>query len=317
MVNISLIVHSKNSQQVLAALIESTAWIEDRILVDMESTDATVSLAASSGFRIKAVKNHPRVDGVRNQFIEKAKFDWVLVLDSDEYLSEDAKDSITDLIESHQSQIDAFAIPRFNFIAGKIMKATGWYPDHQIRLFKKETVSWSDYNHVPPAVTNSCRLLYLRPPCLHIHHHNYDSITDVIKKQLHYAINQRYDYDFDFLEYIHKSYQNRITRNTPEQDGQVSSVLSVIMAWDAIMQGLIHWDRLDPKPDIQALLASPMFSENKYRNLQSEVMRLTAVNQQQGDQINMLLNCLPIKASRFIGGTFPTMKSVIKKFLLR
>jgi hypothetical protein len=89
------------------------------------------------------------------------------------------------------------------------------------------------------------------------------------------------------------------------------------MAWDSIIQGLIHWDRLDPKPDIQALLASPMFSENKYRNLQNEVMRLTAENLQQSNQINMLLNCLPIKASRFLGVTFPTVKSVIKKLVLR
>ena len=315
MVNISLIVHSKNAEKLLPALIQSTEWIQDRLLVDMQSSDQTVVLAESHGFRIETVENHPRVDGVRNKFIEKATYEWILVLDADEFLSEDAESIITNLIDEHSDKIDAFAIPRFNFIAGKIMEATSWYPDHQIRLFKKGVVSWSDHNHVSPSVCNPSKLFYLQPPCLHIHHHNYESVTDVIKRQLHYAINQNYDFDFNFMEYVQKSFQNLTTRNTPHQDGQLSTVLSVIMAWDSIIQGLIHWDRLDPKPDINALLGAPLYSEYKGTHQQKEVDRLTAVNKQQQEQINKFLNCLPIKTSRLLGNAFPTLKRLLKRLL--
>jgi glycosyltransferase involved in cell wall biosynthesis len=317
MVNISLIVHSKNAEKLLPALIASTEWIDDRMLVDMQSSDQSVALAERHCFRIETVENHPRVDGVRNKFIDKAKYEWVLVLDSDEFLPDDAEYLIPKLLEKYKDQIDAFAIPRFNFIAGTIMKATGWYPDHQIRLFKKGVVSWSDYNHVPPAVKDPGKLLFLQPPCLHIHHYNYDNITDVITRQLHYAINQNYDFDFNFMEYVQKSYQNLATRNSPEHDGQLSTVLSVIMAWDAIIQGLIHWDRLDPKPDINALLAAPLYSENRSSTLQKEVDRLSTINLQQQEQINTFLRCVPIRASRLLGSTFPTLKNLLKKVLMK
>ena len=74
-----------------------------------------------------------------------------------------------------------------------VMRGSGWYPDHQIRLFRKGTVRWSDTHHTPPQVTTGrARLMELRPPgCLHIHHRNYESLRHFAEKQLRYALEVR------------------------------------------------------------------------------------------------------------------------------
>ena len=65
-------------------------------------------------------------------------------LDSDEYLSEELIKEIKQIItigHSEQSEesseaCNGYLIPRQNYIFGKWIAYTGWYPDYQLRLFK-------------------------------------------------------------------------------------------------------------------------------------------------------------------------------------
>ena len=260
---LSCIIHTRNSAETLGKALESVAWADEIIVVDMESTDSTRAIAANYTQRILSTPVVPRVDGIRQQFLAEARHDWILVLDSDEYLAADARVNVANLLEQYGDQYDAFAIPRFNYIAGQIMRGSGWYPASQIRLFRKGTVRWSDANHQTPEVITG-RLLELQPPaCLHIHHRNYEDLRHFIRKQMDYALNDRYDPDpsaFDFSSYIAKAYENLATHQDTEQDGELSHALALIMAWDAVMRGLIHWDSLSPKPPLAMLTALPVAS---------------------------------------------------------
>jgi glycosyltransferase involved in cell wall biosynthesis len=202
---LSCIIHTRNSAETLDRALASVAWADDIIVVDMESTDSTRAVAAQYTQRILSTPIVPRVDGIRQQFLAEARHDWILVLDSDEHLAADAEANVTNLLEQYGDRYDAFAIPRFNYIAGQIMRGSGWYPAAQIRLFRKGTVRWPDANHQLPEVITG-RLLELEPPdCLHIHHRNYEDLRHFIHKQLDYALNDRYDSDpstFDFSSSI-------------------------------------------------------------------------------------------------------------------
>lgn len=262
---ISCIMHTCNSQATLEAALWSVTWVDELIIVDMGSADATLTIARKYTDRIFSTNKVPRVDGIRNDYLEKAENQWVLVLDSDEYLAADARDTIKKLIAEYGAHYDAFAIPRYNYIAGQIMRGSGWYPDHQIRLFRKGTVQWTDGIHISPRIISGHdRLMTLTPPsCLHIHHRNYEDLSHFITKQVTYAVNDHYDTNpetFHFDDYIACAYESLAFRRDPERDGDLSRALALIMAWDAIIRGLIHWDRLQPRPPLNDLVALPIKS---------------------------------------------------------
>ena len=260
---ISAIVHTRNSEATVEITLSSLLWADEIVVVDMARVDNTVEIARRFTQRIISIPEYPRVDGIRNRYLEVAEYEWILVLDSDEFLAADAPEALRGLIESKGAKFDAFALPRYNTIAGQIMPTGPWYPDHQIRLFRKNTVRWPDSIHVlPEVVTGRHRLCELTPPdCPHIHHRNYSSLQDFILRQVEYALHDDYDADprsFDFSATIARAYEALAFCDDRENGGDLSHALSLVMAWDAIIRGLIHWERLDKKPSLGLLAALPV-----------------------------------------------------------
>jgi glycosyltransferase involved in cell wall biosynthesis len=262
---VSAMVYTLDSERTLEKTLQSLTWVDELIVVDMGSTDLTLEIAARYAANIRMIPKAPRIDGVRNAALDFASHPWVLVVDSDEYLAEDAGEVLREYIHKYGARYDAFALPRFNTIAGQIMRGSLWYPDHQIRLFKKGTVQWSDTTHrLPVVTTGSHRLHYLKPPhCPHLHHRNYENLRHFIRKQLDYALTDNFDSDpegFDFSAYVARAYENLAVRCDPDRDGDLSHALSLIMAWDEIVRGLIHWDLLERGPILGYLKALPVAS---------------------------------------------------------
>lgn len=259
------IVHTHNRTDVLDRTLGSLRWVDELIVADMQSDDETLGIARRHDARIVTMDSSPRVDGVRNRVIEVATQPWVLVLDSDEWLADDAEPGIIELLAKHGDRFDAFSLPRYNYVGDQRMLGTPWYPDNQIRLFRRGTVRWPDAVHQPPDVTTGwSRLKELRPPgCLHIHHRNYRDLRDFVCRQLEYALNDRYDDDparFDFGAYAARAHENLALRRSPEEDGDLSEALAMIMAWDSVIRGLIHWEALDRKPPLEAVQCLPVAS---------------------------------------------------------
>lgn len=260
---LSIITHTRNSGRTLGKLLATTKWADEHIVVDMQSNDDTAAIAQEAGCRLITIEPHDAVDEVRNTYLAEAQYDWVFVLDSDEHLADDAQACIMDLLETYQGSYDAFAIPRFNLIAGNIMRGSGWYPDHQIRLFKRGVVSWPGGHHGRPIVkTGQDRVLWLEEPHnLHIHHNNYLNLASLIEKQVHYALTDTYDQDgstYDFGDYISRAYEQFNTRSKDQNDGDLSSALATVMAWDQVMRGLIHWEKLGKSAPLDNAFSLPV-----------------------------------------------------------
>src|SRR3989339_511990 len=88
------------------------------------------------------------VEPARNFAVSKAKNEWIILLDPDEELPESLKLFLKKEIKDPQA--DYYRIPRKNIIFGKWMKHTGWWPDMNIRFFKKDHVSWNNVIHGVP-----------------------------------------------------------------------------------------------------------------------------------------------------------------------
>lgn len=302
---ISAIVHTCNSEATLARCLESIAWVDELMVVDMESNDQSLKIAEKFGAIVHSCKPVPRVDGIRNHFVGMAHGPWILVVDSDEYLPDDGEKLVRNLVIDSKGLYDAFSIPRYNYIAGQIMRGSGWYPDHQIRLFKKGAIIWKDSNHYPPhPVSDKIKVKSLSSPdCLHLHHFNYENISQFIQKQLLYALNNDYELDpdsYNFQDYLAKSYEEFSRIHDPVRDGDLSRALALIMAWDCLIQGLIHWDRLEQRPSLGEAF-----------NLPISAVRLPVSFARKGDNLNDKLKRLERIENNFIWKSFVFLKQFL------
>ena len=273
-VPISLLVFTRNSAATLPLLLQTTRWAAERVVVDMQSTDGTVELCQTAGCRVISIAPTFAVDAIRNDYLGELASEWTLVLDSDEHLSADAPEALVELVEKHGDAFDAFAMPRYNSIAGQVVQGGQFYPDQQIRLFRKGFVRWRDGHHHPPEVIGG-RLMLLTPPCMHIHHLNYPDLQSFIERQLRYALTDTYNPDpasFDFSNYVGQAYAAFAERHDTGRDGELSTALATVLAWDRIMRGLIHWERTGRVAPLEAAFSLPIAAQH-YPAAQSRLRR--------------------------------------------
>ncbi len=297
--NVSVITHVRNGAAELAKLLPTVRWAHEVIVVDMQSTDDSAAVARAAGARVLSTELHPRVDAIRNRYLGEARTEWVLVLDADEYLADDAPDVVSQLLRAQGPHIDAFAIPRFNRIGDHIMRGSGWYPDHQVRLFRRDTVRWPDATHQPPEVlTGAHRLCLLEPSRgLHIHHDNYANLREFIQRQLRYALQDTYDpAAFDPDRYAAAALTAYAQRHDPAADGDLSRALALVMAWDQTMRCLIHWDQLAAKPSLEHFFTLPVAVTQT--DLERELRETRETLAQRDQQINALRNTRALRLCR-------------------
>ena len=88
---------------------------------------------------------------------------------------------------SLQKQPVGWWLPRHNYMFGKLTLHAGWYPDYQLRLFRKECGRYDSERHVHELLHLDGPTGRLRQPLIH---HNYATVSEFIARQRLYA---RYD----------------------------------------------------------------------------------------------------------------------------
>lgn len=134
---ISVIIPTFNVQDIVVSAIASVKWADEILIVDSFSTDNTVEIAEKMGAK---VFSHEYVYSAKqkNWAIPKAKYDWILLLDSDEVVTEKLKNRILELLKSDEIEnYDGFGIARKHFFFGRFLRYGGRYPLYNVRLFRK------------------------------------------------------------------------------------------------------------------------------------------------------------------------------------
>lgn len=175
---ISGIVITKDEEKMVEDCLKSLDFVDEIILVDTGNTDKTNSIAKKQGARIVKFIGSGSFPDWRNKGMKEAKGEWVVYLDADERIPKPLKDEILSKIKSNEDNINAFAIPRTNFIFGKEFKHSGQYPDYQKRLFKKlEFIKWSGDVHEEPEFKG--KLSHLKNP---LQHFKNMTLTEMVEK---------------------------------------------------------------------------------------------------------------------------------------
>ena len=140
---ISAVVRTYNEELNIADCLESVSWADEIVVVDAFSTDRTVEIARQYTDRV--IQN--RWEGHIPQSVfatENAASLWIFHIDSDERVTPELRDEIL-AVDLLNTQFDAFDMPRHHWFMKRWINHSGWYPDRNIRLFRKDRCHWGGY----------------------------------------------------------------------------------------------------------------------------------------------------------------------------
>jgi glycosyltransferase involved in cell wall biosynthesis len=173
---ISATIITLNEEPNIKAACDSVAWADEILVVDSGSTDATREVAEACGARV-ITNTWPGFSAQKQFAVEQAQHEWIFSLDADERVSDDLKRSIASL-KDKSNPADGYQIARRTYYQGRWIRGGGWYPDRQLRLFKKNKGHWKQrYIHESVTMDPGARVERLTGDLLHYtspnaaHHH--------------------------------------------------------------------------------------------------------------------------------------------------
>lgn len=182
---ITTIIVAKDNPPFILKTISSVEDISKKIVIVDIGIDEKLAKKIKNYQKIKIIKikeKIPYVELIREKTKQFADTEYIFFLDQDEYITNDLKKIIKKNLENY----DYFKIPRKNIIFGRWIKNSRWWPDYQIRLFKKEKVIWPKILHSQPAVQGKFFEVEAKEKYAIIHQ-NYQNLDQYLEKARRYA----------------------------------------------------------------------------------------------------------------------------------
>jgi glycosyltransferase involved in cell wall biosynthesis len=135
-----------NEEQNLPRALASLSSVTDEIVVvDAGSTDGTERVARECGavFLVRAWTNYAEQ---KNFAAAAASNDWILSVDADEELSSVLQTSILEW-KKRTADFSVYEMSRRAWYLGRWINHSGWYPDFQRRLYRRDVAQFSGIVH--------------------------------------------------------------------------------------------------------------------------------------------------------------------------
>lgn len=168
---ISVLIISKNEEDVIGECIKSVKALTDEIIVADDSDDGTSELAEKLGAKVVRNKFKNFADQ-RNLAASIARNPWIFYIDSDERVTPEFIKELKDKIKSVDPQIAGFRVRRKTFYYGR-----DWnFVDRMPRIFRKSKLKeWQGVLHETPIVEG--KLLEINEPILHYTHRDLEQMV--------------------------------------------------------------------------------------------------------------------------------------------
>jgi glycosyltransferase involved in cell wall biosynthesis len=125
---------------VIEDCLKSVRWADEVIVVDSYSADRTVEIARRYADRV--LQHQYGFSALqKNWAIPQASHEWVLIVDTDERVPAQLRDEIAALL-SQPSPHAGYRIPRANSVLGREIRHADYYPDYQVRLFRRDAARY-------------------------------------------------------------------------------------------------------------------------------------------------------------------------------
>lgn len=237
-----------NGEKDLDDCLKSLSFADEIIVVNNSSTDNTLEIAGKYTDKIFTRPNNLMLNINKNYGFSKAKGEWIINLDADERISSELAEEIKSEIGNPRLKMNGYQIPRKNIIFGKWMEHAGWYPDLQLRLFKRGSGRFEE-QHVHEMIKVEGEVGQLNG---HILHYNYYSIAQFIQKmgtiygpnEAEQLIKKGYVFDWrDAVRFPAKEFLSRFFAREGYRDGLHGLMLSLLMAFYHLIVFSYIWEK--------------------------------------------------------------------------
>jgi glycosyltransferase involved in cell wall biosynthesis len=123
---ITAIVASRNEAKLLARCLEAMSFCDERIVIDLESTDGTREVARAEGAVVIEHAVVPIAEHARGVAIAAARHDWLLVRDPDEIVPPALADEIVRLFPELGDDVAVVVAPTQRYFRGKPIRGGVW-----------------------------------------------------------------------------------------------------------------------------------------------------------------------------------------------
>jgi glycosyltransferase involved in cell wall biosynthesis len=154
-----------NGHTIERALQSVAGWADELIVVDSHSTDGAgeiIQKYTDKLYQYDTSSMRDKYQHAQDLCINQ----WVLFIDADEWLTPEIKEEIARVV-SGETEYNGFTVNRRNVYLGREIKYGGWYPDHEIRLYRKEKGRWEGGIHAKIRVegkTGTLKNHYMHTP---------------------------------------------------------------------------------------------------------------------------------------------------------
>jgi glycosyltransferase involved in cell wall biosynthesis len=174
---VSAIVVSFNEEENIGRCLESIKWCDEIVVVDSFSTDRTLEICR----QFTDIVIQRKWTGYRDQkqfAHSQTSKDWVLMVDSDEEVTAALQTEIREALRTDGAKYAGYLVPRLVFYLDRWWRRGGWYPDYDVRLFRRDFATWGGTDpHEKIIVDGPVRRL--QNP---LHHFSYRDIDDHIQR---------------------------------------------------------------------------------------------------------------------------------------
>lgn len=194
MAKLSIVIVAFNEANKIEPSLRSVNWADEIVVVDLGSTDGTVSICRKY---TDGIYTHPWVafaDPIRNYAMSLASHEWVLLLDADENVSPALAAKLREVIDEDWP-VDVVTLERNHVRFGKVLvNSEARYGEAAPRLIRKGSVSWPEKVHALPSL-DGLRVAHISRADAGggIEHNTWVTVDDVLDRFARYTGHEAYD----------------------------------------------------------------------------------------------------------------------------
>jgi glycosyltransferase involved in cell wall biosynthesis len=172
---VSVYMITYNNEETVERALKSVTWTNEIVIVDSFSNDRTVEIGRK--FTDKLFQR--KWPGHRDQYqfaADLTTHEWIMFVDADEEISPELAAEIRQELNGKLEGVDGFFVYRRTFYLGRWIRYGGWYPDGEIRLYRRNKGKWEGGLHARVVIEGTVKSLkgkYL--------HYTYRNISDQIQ----------------------------------------------------------------------------------------------------------------------------------------
>jgi len=133
--SLTVLILVPNARDRIERCLESVAWADDLFcVVDTKTDDGSEAIVRNYTGHV-VTHSYENAAAQRNWALPQVETEWTLVLDADEWVSEELAKAIRQIVGS-QGRDNGYEIKRDSYFFGRLIRHCGWHRDYNLRLFR-------------------------------------------------------------------------------------------------------------------------------------------------------------------------------------